>query len=314
MSITDALNECQSYFEDFQNQFCARLQQLDSSKAAVFHVDDWRSKLGRGSTRVLTGDSLEKAGVNFSLVSGEHLPAAASNNRPDLAGRSFVAMGVSVVIHPRNPQAPTSHANVRVFAVEPESARPVWWFGGGFDLTPYYPYLEDCRLWHEHARRACAVLDPDLYPRFKRQCDEYFYLPHRGETRGIGGIFYDDLNEWPFADCLAFTQAVAQNYADAYCDILARRLRQNYDAAMREYQLHRRGRYVEFNLLYDRGTLFGLQSGGRTEAILVSLPAQVKWSYDWPLPQREQQLVRDYFRPRAWLEETAPSADQGNSD
>ena len=297
------ISQCRDFLHDFQNRLCQQLEQLEPGPAK-FSVDDWHSSLGSGSTRVLRAGLFEKAGVNFSQVQGQQLPAAASVNRQELAGKAFMALGVSTVAHPRNPKVPTSHANVRLFVVEPDSKQPQWWFGGGFDLTPYYPYPEDCQLWHQHASAACALLGPEVYQRFKKQCDDYFYLPHRQECRGIGGIFYDELNDYPFAQCLEFTQAVADNYLQAYASIVAQRKDENYDANMRDYQLHRRGRYVEFNLLYDRGTLFGLQSRGRTESILMSLPKTVKWDYNWQPGQAEAQLVRDYFQPRDWLAAT----------
>ena len=297
------ISQCRDFLRDFQNRLCQQLEQLEAS-SAKFSVDDWHSSLGSGSTRVLRAGLFEKAGVNFSQIQGQQLPAAASVNRQELAGKAFIALGVSTVSHPRNPKVPTSHANVRLFVVEPDSKQPQWWFGGGFDLTPYYPYPEDCQLWHQHASSACALLGPEVYQRFKKQCDDYFYLPHRQECRGIGGIFYDELNDYPFAQCLEFTQAVADNYLQAYASIVAQRKDENYDANMRDYQLHRRGRYVEFNLLYDRGTLFGLQSRGRTESILMSLPKTVKWDYNWQPGQAEAQLVRDYFQPRDWLAAT----------
>ena len=297
------ISQCRDFLHDLQNRLCQQLEQLEAS-SAKFSVDDWSSSLGSGSTRVLRAELFEKAGVNFSQVQGQQLPAAASVNRQELAGKAFIALGVSTVSHPRNPKVPTSHANVRLFVVEPDSKQPQWWFGGGFDLTPYYPYPEDCQLWHQHASSACALLGPEVYQRFKKQCDDYFYLPHRQECRGIGGIFYDELNDYPFAQCLEFTQAVADNYLQAYASIVAERKDENYDANMRDYQLHRRGRYVEFNLLYDRGTLFGLQSRGRTESILMSLPKTVKWDYNWQPGQAEAQLVRDYFQPRDWLAAT----------
>ena len=294
------LERCEQFLLAFQNRLCAQLEALEPA-GARFRIDDWQSQLGKGSTRVLAGELIEKGGVNFSHVSASQLPAAATSTRPELAGRSFTAVGVSAVMHPRNPQVPTSHANVRLIVVEPDSAEPIWWFGGGFDLTPYYPDLEDCKLWHQAARSACDLLGSGVYGQFKEQCDKYFYLPHRGECRGIGGIFYDDLNDYPFEQCWQFTQAVANNYLEAYTSIVAQRQHQAYDDYMREYQLHRRGRYVEFNLLYDRGTAFGLQSKGRTESILMSLPAAVNWSYNWQPREPEATLIRTFFQPRDWL-------------
>jgi coproporphyrinogen III oxidase len=246
----------------------------------------------------------EKAGINFSHVFGEALPASATAQRPELAGRGFQAMGVSLVIHPRNPYVPTSHANVRFFIAEKAGADPVWWFGGGFDLTPYYGFEEDARHWHRVASDACRPFGDEVYPRFKRWCDEYFHLRHRDEPRGVGGLFFDDLNEWGFERCFAFMRSVGDHYLPAYTPIVARRRDQAYGARERDFQAYRRGRYVEFNLVYDRGTLFGLQSGGRTESILMSLPPVVRWRYDWrPEPGTpEARLYTDFLRPREWLE------------
>jgi coproporphyrinogen III oxidase len=246
---------------------------------------------------------IEKGGVNFSDVYGERLPPSATVNRPELAGGSFRAMGVSLVIHPRNPYVPTSHANVRLFVAYKEGQQPVWWFGGGYDLTPCYPFEQDCRDWHEVAHRACAPFGDDVYPRYKKWCDEYFYLPHREETRGIGGLFFDDVNQWDFDTCFAFIQAVGDSYLGAYRPIMARRKAIEYGARERDFQSYRRGRYVEFNLVYDRGTIFGLQSGGRTESILMSLPPVAGWKYDWqPAPgSPEAELYKGYLQPRQWV-------------
>ncbi len=245
----------------------------------------------------------EKGGVNFSHVQGGRLPASATAQRPELAGRSFEALGVSLVLHPRNPYVPTSHCNVRFFVSETPGHDPVWWFGGGYDLTPYYGFEEDAEHWHRVARRACEPFGPEVYPRYKRWCDEYFYLKHRGEPRGIGGLFFDDLAEGGFDRCFAFLRAVSESYPEAYLPIVTRRKDTPYGAREREFQLYRRGRYVEFNLLYDRGTLFGLQSGGRTESILMSLPPLVAWRYQWePEPGTpEARLYTDFLRPRDWV-------------
>lgn len=245
----------------------------------------------------------EKAGVNFSHVQGASLPATASAQRPELAGRGFQAMGVSLVIHPHNPYVPTSHANVRLFVAEKAGAEPVWWFGGGFDLTPYYGNEEDCLHWHEISRAACEPFGDDVYPRFKAWCDDYFYLQHRGEPRGVGGLFFDDLNEWDFDTCFAFMRAVGDAYLQAYLPIVQRRKHQPYGERERQFQLYRRGRYVEFNLVYDRGTLFGLQSNGRTESILMSLPPLVRWDYDYQpaAGSEESRLTEYYLTGREWL-------------
>ncbi|MES1929823.1 coproporphyrinogen III oxidase [Salinisphaera dokdonensis CL-ES53] len=291
------------WFRDLQNHICERLGAFEPNQE--FHVDAWqRPAGGGGDTRVLAdGDTFERAGVNFSRVTGDNLPASASARRPELAGRSFIASGVSVVAHPKNPYAPTAHANVRFFVAEKDGAPPVWWFGGGFDLTPYYPFEEDAIAWHEAAHHACAPFGENLYPRFKQWCDEYFYLPHREETRGIGGLFFDDFDELGFEDSFAFIRSVGQAFVDAYMPIVERRRDHAYGARERDFQLYRRGRYVEFNLVYDRGTLFGLQSRGRTESILMSMPPLASWQYGYkPEPASpEATLYEDYLKPRDWL-------------
>ncbi len=306
--MTDAVSEhdidaVASALRELQDTICARLAALDGR--AAFEEDLWtRPEGGGGRTRVLAGGAVfEQAGVNFSLVTGASLPPAATARRPELAGRRFRAMGVSLVVHPANPYVPTSHANVRLFVAEKDGEAPVWWFGGGFDLTPYYGFEEDAIAWHRAARDACAPYGEDVYPRFKQWCDEYFYLKHRDEHRGIGGLFFDDLNEWPFARCFAFIQAVAHVYIDAYAPIVERRRDTPYGERERDFQLYRRGRYVEFNLVYDRGTIFGLQTGGRTESILMSLPPNVRWRYAWaPQPGTpEARLYSDFIQPRDWL-------------
>jgi len=269
----------EAYLKSLQIRICDALSALDGGRE--FMTESWeRPEGGGGISRVLAeGDVIEKGGVNFSHVLGAGMPAAATQHRPELAGRSFRAMGVSLVIHPRNPHAPTSHANVRMFMAEKAGEPPVWWMGGGFDLTPYYGYDEDAVSWHQTAKAACDPFGDDVYPRFKKWCDDYFFLPHRQEPRGIGGLFYDDLNEWGFDQTFAFMQSVGDSYLKAYLPILERRKDLPWTEAERQWQLYRRGRYVEFNLVYDRGTLFGLQSNGRTEAILMSLPPLVRWEY-----------------------------------
>jgi coproporphyrinogen III oxidase len=296
-----------AYLLDLQDRIGAALEQQDSSQR--FREDAWRrDEGGGGRSRVLEGGAvLEKAGINFSHVHGDNLPASATAHRPELAGRSFEAMGVSLVIHPRNPYVPTSHANVRFFLAEKPGAEPVWWFGGGFDLTPYYGFEDDVRHWHQTARDACAPYGEDVHPRYKKWCDEYFFLRHRQEPRGVGGLFFDDLNEWGFERSFAFMRSVGDAYIPAYLPIVKRRKDIPYGQRETEFQHYRRGRYVEFNLVYDRGTLFGLQSGGRTESILMSLPPQVSWRYDWqpPAGSAEAELYEVYLKPRDWLSDSA---------
>lgn len=284
---------------NIQKAICDMAERVDGAK--VFQMDEWtRPAGGGGRTRVLAdGDVFEQAGVNYSLVMGAQLPPSATAARPELAGRSWAATGVSVVMHPKNPNAPTSHFNVRFFVAEKEGEEPVWWFGGGFDLTPYYGFEEDCIHWHECARDAVG----EYYPEFKKWCDDYFYLKHRAEPRGIGGIFFDDFNREDFDSCHQTIQKVADGYINGLEPILNRRKALPFTEKMREFQLYRRGRYVEFNLVYDRGTLFGLQSGGRTESILMSLPPNVKWGYAWqPEPNSdESQLLSTFLTPREWV-------------
>jgi len=290
---------------DLQNDITDYLENLDGG--ARFARDSWqRPAGGGGQSRVMSeGNVFEQAGVGFSHVMGESLPAAASQRRPELAGRRWEAMGVSLVLHPRSPMVPTSHANVRFFIAEEDGSDPAWWFGGGFDLTPYYAFREDVVHWHRTARQACERFGPDVYPRYKQWCDEYFYLKHRQEPRGVGGLFFDDLNQWGFDTSFAFMRSVAEHYLPAYGPIVEKRKGLPYDQGQREFQLYRRGRYVEFNLIYDRGTIFGLQSGGRTESILMSMPPLVRWRYNWsPEPgSREAELYDYYLKPRDWLVE-----------
>ncbi len=298
------LQAVKRYLLELQDRVGAELQEEEGGTGAL-EEDIWtRDGGGGGISRVLTGGAVfEKAGINFSHVHGRTLPAAATVQRPELAARSFQALGVSLVIHPENPYVPTSHANVRFFMAESPDAEPVWWFGGGFDLTPYYGFDEDARHWHRVAREACEPFGKGVYPRCKRWCDEYFFLRHRNEPRGIGGLFFDDLNEWPFGRCFSFMRSVGDHYLPAYRPIVTRRKSVSYGERERAFQLYRRGRYVEFNLIYDRGTLFGLQSGGRTESILMSLPPLVQWRYDWhPEPDTpEARLYEDYLRVREWV-------------
>jgi len=294
-----------TWLTNFQESVIAAMVDLDPR--ARFSTDRWERPGGGGgvSRACVNGDVLEKAGVNFSSVQGTSLPASATATRPELAGRPFRAMGVSMVMHPHNPYCPTSHANIRFMAVG-EPGKVSWWFGGGFDLTPYYGFTEDARAWHRAAAAACAPFGKSLYAKYKAECDRYFYLPHRKETRGIGGLFFDDYNRGGFVKAFRFARSVGEAYAPAYAKILRKRHNTPYGKRERQFQLYRRGRYVEFNLLYDRGTLFGLQSGGRTESILMSLPPLVRWEYDFqPAPgSPEARLTEFYLQPRDWLKKT----------
>jgi len=308
--MTDIINDehiaaVERWLRGLQDRICTGLESLDGE--AHFHEDAWtRVEGGGGRTRVMTeGAVFEQAGVNFSHVEGGTLPPAATARRPELVGRGFRAMGVSLVVHPRNPYVPTSHANVRLFVATAPGEAPVWWFGGGFDLTPYYGFEDDAVAWHRTARAACMPFGADVYGRYKQWCDDYFHLKHRGEQRGVGGLFFDDLNEWGFERCFAFIQSVGDHYLKAYGPIVERRRELPFGERERDFQLYRRGRYVEFNLVYDRGTVFGLQTGGRTESILMSLPPLVKWRYAWtPKPDSaEARLYTDFLTPRDWLGE-----------
>ncbi|WP_335904032.1 oxygen-dependent coproporphyrinogen oxidase [Shewanella algae] len=298
-------HQVKAFLMQLQQQICEGLERLDGK--AEFATDSWkRAEGGGGISKVLNGGGVfEQAGVNFSHVEGAAMPASATAHRPELAGRSFEAMGVSLVIHPCNPYIPTTHANVRFFIARKEGAYPVWWFGGGFDLTPYYPFLEDVREWHQQAKAICEPFGEAVYPEYKKWCDEYFFLPHRNETRGVGGLFFDDLNEGGFEHCFAFMQAVGNGFLPAYAPIVERRKDTEYGEREREFQLYRRGRYVEFNLVYDRGTLFGLQTGGRTESILMSMPPLVRWQYAYEpeAGSAEAKLYSDFLHPRDWLTE-----------
>jgi len=300
---TSDIHAVEEWLHDLHDRLTVGLEEIDG--AARFRRDTWkRPEGGGGDSRVIEDGALfEKGGINFSAVHGERLPPSATARRPELAGRSFRATGVSMVLHPRNPYVPTTHGNWRFFVAEKPGHDPVWWFGGGFDLTPYYPFEEDAIHWHRQARDACGPFGDDVYPRFKKWCDEYFYLRHRGETRGVGGLFYDDLNEWGFERCFEFSRSVADTFLPGYTPIVERRRHTPWGDREREFQLYRRGRYVEFNLVYDRGTIFGLQSGGRIESILMSLPPVVRWKYDWrPEPGTpEARLYEDFLKPRDWL-------------
>ncbi|MDG4560105.1 MAG: oxygen-dependent coproporphyrinogen oxidase [Candidatus Competibacter sp.] len=308
MSKPSDVDAVLSYLRELQDRLTRALESADG--AATFREDAWERPtgggglVGGGRTRVMRDGALfEQAGINFSHVTGARLPPAATAQRPELAGRGFEAMGVSLVVHPRNPYVPTSHANIRFFTAARDDADPVWWFGGGFDLTPCYGFEEDCVHWHRTARAACEPFGPEVHPRFKRWCDDYFFIKHRNEPRGIGGLFFDDLNDWGFERCFAFLRSVGDHYLPAYLPIVERRREMRYGEREREFQLYRRGRYVEFNLVYDRGTLFGLQSGGRTESILMSLPPRVRWEYDWrPEPDSPEARLSTFFlQPRDWL-------------
>ncbi len=303
MSATPSIEKVKAYLLDLQDQICSSLEQEDGE--ARFIEDAWdREEGGGGRTRVLTdGKVFEQAGVNFSHVYGNKLPPSATAQRPELTGRDFQAVGVSLVIHPHNPYVPTSHANIRFFIAEKPGEDPVWWFGGGFDLTPYYPFEEDVIHWHQTSKAACDPFGENVYPKYKKWCDEYFFLKHRNETRGVGGLFFDDLNEWGFEKSFEFMQSVGDHYIKAYQPIINKRKETPFGERERDFQLYRRGRYVEFNLVFDRGTLFGLQSGGRTESILMSLPPLVKWRYDWQPEDGspEADLYENYLKPREWL-------------
>ena len=296
-------SDVETYLRGLQKSIVAAIEEADGK--ATFRHDSWeRPGGGGGESRVLSGGAVfEQAGVGFSHVFGDQMPPSATKARPEVAGRRFEAMGVSLVFHPNNPYIPTTHANVRFFIAENDTDEPVWWFGGGFDLTPYYPFHEDVVHWHETARAACADFGEDAYDRYKTWCDEYFFLKHRNETRGVGGLFFDDVNEHGFDQSFALQRSVGDHFLKAYLPIVERRKDTPFGERERHFQLYRRGRYVEFNLLYDRGTVFGLQSGGRTESILMSLPPQVRWEYNWQpeADSPEALLYTDYLRPRDWL-------------
>ncbi|WP_111979718.1 oxygen-dependent coproporphyrinogen oxidase [Algibacillus agarilyticus] len=297
------INHVIDVLKQLQDDICQGLALADGQGS--FIEDSWqRAEGGGGRTRVLTqGAVIEQGGVNFSSVSGNKLPPSATAHRPELAGRTWQACGVSLVIHPHSPHIPTSHANVRFFIAEKEGEDPVWWFGGGFDLTPFYPNEEDCIHWHQTAYNLCKPFGDTVYPDYKKWCDEYFYLKHRNETRGVGGLFFDDLNQWDFSTCLDYIKAVGQGFLDAYIPIINKRKALPITEAQRQFQLYRRGRYVEFNLVFDRGTLFGLQSGGRTESILMSMPPLARWEYNYqPADSSAEAKLNHYLKPINWLE------------
>ncbi len=299
----DKIQLVKDYLLDLQNRICSELEKEEAN--IRFKEDKWEYQTGGGGkSRVIAdGDTIEKGGVNFSHIHGADLPASATAHRPELAGRNFQALGLSLVIHPLNPYVPTVHANIRFFIAEKKDEPAIWWFGGGFDLTPFYPFEEDAVHWHRTAADACIAFGEDVYPKFKDWCDRYFFLKHRNETRGIGGLFFDDLNDWGFEKCFDFLRSVGDHYLPAYLPIVQRRKNIPYGDRERAFQLYRRGRYVEFNLVFDRGTLFGLQSGGRTESILMSLPPLASWKYDWK-PEKdssEELLYKKFLIPRDWL-------------
>ena len=300
--MTLKIDDVRQYLMELQDSICTSLETIETE--VKFAEQSWqRPDGGGGRSRVIeNGNVFEKGGVNFSHVFGAGLPKTASAKRPELAGRSFQAMGVPLVLHPNNPYVPTSHANVRFFVAEKDGEDPVWWFGGGYDLTPYYGFDEDCTAWHQTARDSVAAFGDDVYPWMKKWCDEYFYLKHRDEPRGIGGLFFDDLNDRSFDECFAITKAVAESYIPAYLPIVEKRKNTQYGEKEKAFQCYRRGRYVEFNLVYDRGTIFGLQSGGRTESILMSLPPEVHWRYDWQPEEgsEEDRLYQHYLKPKDW--------------
>ncbi len=297
------IKSVKNYFLALQDTICDTLEREDGQE--YFQEDLWeRPTGGGGRTRILTqGKVFEQAGVNFSHVYGDNLPPSASAHRPELAGRSFQALGISLVIHPLNPYVPTCHANWRLFIAEKPGEKPVWWFGGGYDLTPYYAFEEDCKHWHNTAKSACEPFGEGIYERFKQWCDEYFYIKHRKEPRGVGGLFYDDLNQWDFETTFAFQKSIGDSFLKAYLPIVKRRKNIAFGEREQDFQHYRRGRYVEYNLVYDRGTLFGLQSGGRTESILMSLPPKVIFRYDWqPEPgSKEAELYEKFLIERDWV-------------
>ena len=297
------IEQVKKYLIDLQQTICSEIELLDGG--TVFEQDHWSRDDQRGngiSCIISNGNVFEKGGVNFSIIRGDKMPKSASALRPELEGRQYTALGVSLVLHPDNPYIPTAHANVRFFVAEEQGKDPIWWFGGGFDLTPYYGFDEDAVHWHETAKKACIPFGKDVYPKYKKWCDDYFYLIHRNEQRGIGGLFFDDLNG-DFDNCFDFMKSVGSHFTEAYIPIAKKRMNPSFSEKEKDFQLYRRGRYVEFNLIYDRGTLFGLQSGGRTESILMSLPPKTQWSYQYKIePGSEEEKLTSYFlKPRDWV-------------
>ncbi len=300
---TNQIDEVSNFLTDLQKSIIKMICTFDEKK---FLEDKWKREEGGGGLTCLleNGNIFDKVGVNFSDILGDKLPAAATNIRPELLGRNYRAMGVSVVSHPKNPHVPTVHLNVRLFVAFSNNSKPIWWFGGGFDMTPYYGYEEDAIYWHKTAHDICESYGKNIYSEYKKNCDEYFFIKHRKEPRGIGGIFFDDLNIWEFDKCFDFIKAVGNGFISAYSPIIKKRLNTPYDEKQKDFQLYRRGRYVEFNLVYDRGTLFGLQSNGRTESILMSMPPLVKWDYNHKIDKgsEEEKLYRDFLVPKKWYE------------
>ena len=298
------IEQVKKYLVQLQESICSDLESLDGK--AIFEKDHWSKKNGNGSgitSVICDGDVFEKGGVNFSIVHGNKMPKSASTLRPELEGRKYTALGVSLVLHPENPYIPTTHSNVRFFVAEEPGKETIWWFGGGFDLTPFYGFDEDAVHWHKTAKKACLPFGKKVYSKYKNWCDDYFYLEHRDEQRGIGGLFFDDLNEGGFDSCFEFMKSVGNHFSEAYLPIVIKRKDIPYGEKERSFQLYRRGRYVEFNLIYDRGTLFGLQSGGRTESILISMPPKVKWSYQFQVEKdsEEEKLYNHYLKPKEWI-------------
>ena len=298
------IGQVKKYLVQLQESICSDLESLDGR--AIFEIDRWTKEDGSGSgitSVICDGNTFEKGGVNFSIVQGNKMPKSASALRPELEGRKYTALGVSLVMHPENPYIPTVHSNVRFFVAEESGKEPIWWFGGGFDLTPFYGFDEDAVHWHKTAKKACLPFGEKVYSKYKKWCDDYFYLEHRDEQRGIGGLFFDDLNEGGFDSCFEFMKSVGDHFSEAYLPIVIKRKDTPYGKKERNFQLYRRGRYVEFNLIYDRGTLFGLQSGGRTESILMSMPPEVKWSYQFQVEKdsEEEKLYNHYLKPKEWI-------------
>ncbi len=298
------IEQVKKYLVQLQESICSDLESLDGR--AIFEKDRWTKEDGFGSgitSVICDGNVFEKGGVNFSIVQGNKMPKSATALRPELVGRKYTALGVSLVLHPENPYIPTVHSNVRFFVAEEPGKEPIWWFGGGFDLTPFYGFDEDAVHWHTTAKKACLPFGEKVYSKYKKWCDDYFYLEHRDEQRGIGGLFFDDLNEGGFDRCFEFMKSVGDHFSEAYLPIVIKRKDTPYGKKERNFQLYRRGRYVEFNLIYDRGTLFGLQSGGRTESILMSMPPEVKWSYQFQVEKdsEEEKLYHHYLKPKEWI-------------